>query len=73
MAWFLNVIQLIKAAMILPVPLQVLADKDSLLDEVVQVFRDLWGQALSLEHTEDLVASDKPHLRNTMTVSEDHT
>lgn len=73
MPCFLNVIQLIKTAMILPVPLQVLANKDSLLDEVVQVFRNLWGKALSLEHTEDLVASDKPYLCNTMTVSEDHT
>lgn len=50
-----------------------LADKDGLLDEVVQVLWDSWGQTLGLEHTQDLVASDKPHLCNTVTVSQDNT
>lgn len=59
--------------MVSPVPLQMLANEDSLLDEVVQVFWDSWSQALSFKHTEDFVASDKSHLRNTMTVSKDHT
>lgn len=50
-----------------------LADKDSLLDEVVQVLWDVWGQTLGLKHTKDLVASDKSHLGNTVTVSKNHT
>ena len=44
-----------------PVPLemfQVLAHGDSLLDQGVQILRDLGGQARALQDTQDLGASD---------------
>ena len=48
--------------LVLPVPLQVLADRDGLLDKKVDVLRELGGHALGLQHAEDLVPSHKPNL-----------
>jgi hypothetical protein len=36
---------------ILSVTLQVLADRDGLLDELVEIFRNLWGESIGLQDT----------------------
>ena len=48
--------------LVLPVPLQMLPDADSLLDQVVAILGQLRGHALALQDSEDLVASDEPDL-----------
>jgi hypothetical protein len=53
--------------------LHVLSDRDGLLDEVVQVFWDLWCKALGLEDSEDLGTSERVHGGNTLGVSQTHT
>jgi len=40
---------------VLSVSLQVLSDGNSLLDQMVEIFRDLWGQTVHLQDAEDLV------------------
>ena len=57
--------------LVLPVPLQVLPDVDSLLDEVVDVLGEVGRQALPLENAQDLVAGDEPDLCYPMAVPED--
>lgn len=57
----------------LSVPLQMLPDSHSLLDEVVQVLWEIWGQALGLEDPQNLVAGDKPHLGHTVGVPQNDT
>lgn len=65
--------QTVLAVLVLAVTLQVLADGDGLLDQVVKVLRDLGSQTVGLEDTKDLVASDRFHLRNAMGVTENDT
>ncbi len=48
--------------LVLPVPLQMLADGDGLLDEEVHVLGQVGGQSLRLQDAEDLVASDEANL-----------
>ena len=43
-------------------PLQMLPDADGLLDEVVDVLRELGGEALGLEDPQDVVAGDEAEL-----------
>ena len=57
----------------LPVPLQVLADVDCLLDEGVQVLRKVRSQTLGFQDAENLVASHKAHLGHTVRITEDDT
>ena len=57
----------------LSVPLQMLSDSHSLLDEVIQVLRQVRGQAFGLEDSQDLVAGDKTHLGHTMGVPQNNT
>lgn len=57
----------------LSVPFQVLPHSNSFLDEVVKILRQVRGQAFGLQDPEDLVASDKTHLSNTMGIPQDHT
>lgn len=57
----------------LSVPLQVLPHSDSLLDQVVQILRQVRGQTLGLQDPQDLVACDKAHLSHTMGIPQDHT
>jgi hypothetical protein len=59
--------------LVLSVFLQVFSHIDGLLDEVVKVFRELWGQSVLLQDSEDLIASDTFDLRNTIVISEDYT
>ena len=57
----------------LPVPLQVLADIDSLLDEGVQILGQVRGQTLGFQDAQNLVAGDKAHLGHAVRVTEDDT
>jgi len=59
--------------LILAVTLEVLADGNSLLDKHVKVLWDLWGEAVGLEDSENLVTSDNLDLSNTVGVTEDNT
>jgi len=58
---------------VLAAALEVLADGDGLLDEEVEVLWDVGREALGLEHTQDLVASHKPHLCHSVRVTQDDT
>ena len=53
--------------------LQVLSDLESLLDQVVEVFRDLGGQARLLQDSEDFAAGDALHLGDSVAISESNT
>ena len=55
------------------VSLEVLSDRDGLLDEVVEVLGDGWGEAVGLQDPEDLVSGNEFDLRDTVRVSEDDT
>lgn len=59
--------------LVLSVSLQVLSDRHSLLDQVVQVFRDLWSQTVGLQDSQDLVTSDNLGLGNSVGISQDNT
>lgn len=58
---------------VLSVALQMLADGDSLLDQIVQIFWDVWSQAQSFQDPQDFVAADETHLSNTMRITKDDT
>ena len=58
--------------LVLSVTFQVLADGNSLLDQVVQILRDLGGKTVGLQETEESVTSDALDLRNTARITEDH-
>jgi len=59
--------------LILAVLLKVLADGDSLLDEVVQILRDAGGKAVETKDAKNLRASDCLHLADTLAVTKDNT
>lgn len=59
--------------LVLSVSLQVLSDRDSLLDQEVQVFWDLWSQTVGLQDSQDLVTGDNLSLGNTVSISQDNT
>lgn len=50
-----------------------LPDSHSLLDQVVQVLGQVWGQTFGLQDPQDLVAGDEAYLGHTVRVSENHT
>ena len=56
--------------LILAVPLQMLTDAHRLFDEVVNILRNVGGEALGLQDPEDLVAGDESHLGDTVAVPE---
>ena len=58
---------------ILSLLLQVLANLDSLLDEVVEVFGDLGGKTRLLQDSEDFATGDAFNLRDSMAISESNT
>merc|ERR1712061_826185 len=58
---------------VLAVPLQMLADGDGLLDQVVDIFRQVGGKSLRLEDPENLVSGDEANLCDTMGIPEDNT
>ena len=57
---------------ILAVPFEMLSDAHRLLDEVVNVLRDVGGEALALEDSKDLVPGDESHLGDTVAIPENH-
>lgn len=59
--------------LVLSVSLQVLSDRDSLLDQEVQVLWDLWSQTVRLQDSENLVAGDNSGLGDSVGVSQDNT
>jgi len=61
------------AVLILSVSLQVLSNVDCLLDEVVEVLGNFGSEAVLLEDSEDLVASDTLNLGDAVVVTEDDT
>lgn len=50
-----------------------LANGNSLLDEVVKIFTEIGGSAHSFHNSEDLASSDKSNLGHTMRISKDNT
>ncbi len=52
--------------------LQVLADVDGLLDQMVEILRDRGGEPLGLEDAEDLVARHPAHLSHTVGIAQNH-
>lgn len=59
--------------LVLSVSLQVLSDSDSLLDQEVQVLRNLWSQTVGFQDSQDLVTGDDLSLGNTVSVSQQDT
>jgi len=59
--------------LILSVSLEMLTNSYGLLDQHVQVFWDLWGEAIGLENSENLVTSDNLNLCDTVRISENNT
>ena len=53
--------------------LQVLSDANSLFDQMVQVFWDLWGETVLLQDSEDFATSDAFDLRDSVTIPEGNT
>jgi len=56
--------------LVLSVALKMLANSDGLLDQHVEVLRDLWGEAIGLEDSQNLVTSNNLDLCYTMRISE---
>lgn len=54
------------------VPLKMLADKDHFLNQVVEVFMEIWANAFGLKDSRDFVTSHKTILWHTMWVPRDH-
>ena len=61
------------SVLVLSVSFQVLSDRDSLLNQVVQVFWDFWSQTVGLQDSHDLVTSDDTGLGNTVSISQQDT
>ena len=61
------------AVLVLAVTLQVLTHGHGLLDQHVQVLRDLGGQEILLQQTQDLGAGHRLDLGNAVRVPENHT
>lgn len=57
----------------LPVPLQVLPHSHGLLDQVIQILRQVRSQTFGFQDPEDFVAGDEAHLSHAMRVPQDHT
>lgn len=61
------------SVLVLPVPLQMLADRHGLLDQVVDILGKGGGHALGLQDPQDLVAGHESDLGHTMGIPEDDT
>lgn len=57
----------------LAVALQMFADGNGLLDEIVQILRNDWSQSFRFQNAQDLVASNKTNLCNSMRIAQYHT
>jgi len=58
---------------VLAVSLEVLANRDSLLDKVPEILRDGWCKTVGLQDTENLVTRHETDLGNTMTIPKGNT
>lgn len=61
------------SVLVLSVSFQVLSDRDSLLNQEVQVFWDFWSQTVGLQNSHDLVTGDDTGLSNTVCISQQDT
>lgn len=61
------------SVLVLSVSFQVLSDRDSLLDQEVQVFWDFWSQTVRLQDSQDLVTGDNLSLGDTVSISQQDT
>lgn len=59
--------------LILTIALQVLTDGNGLLDQHVKILRNFRGESVGLENTDNLLASDRGHLGDTVRVTKNHT
>lgn len=59
--------------LVLSVALQMLADGDGFLDQIVQILWDVWPQAQRFQDSQDFVAADETHLSNTVRITKDDT
>ena len=59
--------------LVLTKALKMLADRDGLLDEAVQILWDFSSQALHLEDAQDFRTGDALHLGNTVEITKDDT
>lgn len=59
--------------LVLSVSLQVLSDRDSLLDQEVQVLWDLWSQTVGFQDSQDLVTGNNLGLGDTVGISQKNT
>lgn len=59
--------------LVLSVSLQVLSDRDSLLDQKVQVLWDLWSQTVGFQDSQDLVTGNNLGLGDTVGISQKNT
>lgn len=58
---------------ILSILFQMFADGDSLLDQVIKIFRDFGGKTVLLQNTKNLLASDGLDLANAVGISQNNT
>lgn len=50
-----------------------LANSNCFLDQVIKILWEVWGQSLRFKDSQNLVASNKANLGNTVGVPQDHT
>lgn len=61
------------AVLVLAAAFQMLADGDSLLDQIVQILWDVWLQTKRFHDAQDFVTADETHLGHTMRITKDDT
>lgn len=50
-----------------------LTDSDSFLDQVVQIFWDVWTQTQRFQNSQNFVTANKTYLCNTVRITKDNT
>lgn len=61
------------AVLVFTVALQVLTDRDRLLDQIVKIFGQVRRQTHRLHYSQDFVARDEPYLRHTVRIPQNDT
>ena len=59
--------------LILSVPLKMLSDSDCLLNQMVEILREIRGKAFGFKDSQDFITSHKTDLGHTVRVPQDHT
>lgn len=70
--WF-NQDQTELAVFVFTIAFQMLADSDSFLDQVVQIFWDIWTQTQRFQDAQDFVTAYKTNLGNTVWITKNDT